>query len=546
MKTQPGSGELVPSSASTMDSLRRIERTEQRLWTLALLLLLLVTVGVLLLDATSVTVERLLTGMTARIVDLLSNYATSVALLTVVVMVCAYFYEKLAMVRSRNRELVQALDTSGQMLAQRNQQLDTWAQLSHNLITEFNLPRLLDLIVRTAAEVTQSDCAAVMLREENTPHLRLAAIHKRGLQMELARRVAERAIESGEHMYLTPEALPEDLDRPDLAWEELVALAASPLVSSNNVVGALLAGRLRPQEPFSEGEPIMAALNSFASQASIALEKADLYAANQRHVDRLERLLEDLRSAQSQAVRSERLAGLGTLAAGVGYAVNNSLAAIVGQADLLAERAESGRKGLRKDAVALRTRALQMAETLKRLLALSRGSEVETTPSLDLSDLVRHSIDLVRQDFAASRIEIAESYEDLPSIPGDALQLRHICMNLLLSAANVMREGGQLIARTSAHGDGFIRLQIEASAAPVSADSGAHLADLGPLRVDASEIGPGLAAVEQIIHAHGGVIEVQDEPDDGIRFDVRLPLSTSDAAPSASQQQPAATAAPDG
>ncbi len=546
MKTQPGRVERAPSSATTMDSLRRIERTEQRLWTLALLLLLLVTVGLLLLEATSVTVEHLLTGVTARLADLLSNYATSAALLAVVVMVCAYFYEKLVMVRSKNRELVRALDASGQMLAQRNQQLDTWAQLSHNLITEFNLPRLLDLIVHTAAEVTQSDCAAVMLREQNTPHLRLAAIHQRGLQMELARRVAERAIGSGEHICLTPDALPDDLDRPDLAWEELVSLAASPLVSSNNVVGALLVGRLRPQEPFSEREPIMAALNAFASQASIALEKADLYAENQRQLDRLERLLEDLRSAQSQAVRSERLAGLGTLAAGVGYAINNSLAAIVGQADLLAERAESGRKGFRKEAVALRTRALQMAETLKRLLALSRRSEVETTPSLDLSQLLRHSIDVVREDFAASRIEIAESYEDLPRVPGDALQLRHICMNLLLSAANAMREGGQLTVRTSAHGDGFIQLQIEASPAPVSADTGAPLADLGPLRVDASEIGPGLAAVEQIIHAHGGMIEVQDELDDTIRFDVRLPLATPDPALPASEQQPAATAASDG
>ncbi|MCJ7823097.1 MAG: GAF domain-containing protein, partial [Armatimonadetes bacterium] len=255
-----------------MDSLRRIERAEQRLWLLALVLLLLVTTGLLVLDASSVTVERLLTGMTARLSDILSSYSASLALLTIVLLVCAYFYEKLAMVRTQNRELVLALDTSAQILAQRNQQLDTWSQLSHSLITNFNLPRLLDLIVRTAAEVTQSDCAAVMLREERSAHLRVAAIHKRGLQMELARRVASMTISTGEHIYLRPDSLPEELDRPDLAWEDLVSLAAAPLVSADTVVGALLVGRLSPKEAFS-GQ-IIEGLDSFASQASIALEKA--------------------------------------------------------------------------------------------------------------------------------------------------------------------------------------------------------------------------------------------------------------------------------
>ena len=185
MKTRADQTHGGAPPGTPMDSLRRIERAEQRLWLLALLLLVLITTGLLVLEASSVTVERLLTGMTARVADILSSYGASLSLLTVVLLVCAYFYEKLAMVRTENRELVLALDTSAQILAQRNQQLDTWSQLSHSLITNFNLPRLLDLIVRTAAEVTQSDCAAVMLREEQSAHLRVAAIHQRGLQMAL-------------------------------------------------------------------------------------------------------------------------------------------------------------------------------------------------------------------------------------------------------------------------------------------------------------------------------------------------------------------------
>jgi len=508
---------------------------------LLMLLLLLITLGLFVLDATSAAVERLWSGVTARLTDLLNSYGASAALLTVVLLVCAYFYEKLVMVRNQNRELVRALGTSAQILAQRNQQLDTWAQLSHGPITKFNLPRLLDLIVNTAAEVTQSDCAAVMLREDKSAHLRLAAIHQRGLQMELARRVAAMTIETGEQVYLSPEALPEELDRPDLAWEDLVSLAAAPLVAADNIVGALLVGRLRPQEPFS-GQ-IVEALDSFASQASIALEKAYLYAENQKQLDRLGKLLEDLRSTQSQLVRSERGAGLGTLAAGAAYAINNPLAAIVARSNLVLAQEDWDEEAVREEVLAIRQRAVGTGETLKGFLELSRQSDSKSMESLKLNEVAHQALDLVRQEFRASGIEIAESYGELPRISGDSLQLQQVCVNLLVNASQVARGGGQLAIRTAVPETGWISLRIEgrsresASAGPVD-----EIAGLGPLEVTPSEVGPGLAAVGEIIHSHGGRIEAEGEPGTAAEFEIRLPISALDHKSGAAEQEHAGTA----
>jgi signal transduction histidine kinase len=520
-----------------MDSLRRIERAEQRLWLLALLLLVLVTTGLLVLDASSVTVERLLSGMTARLADILSSYGASLALLTVVLLVCAYFYEKLAVVRTQNRELVLALDTSAQILAQRNQQLDTWSQLSHSLITNFNLPRLLDLIVRTAAEVTQSDCAAVMLKEERSAHLRVAAIHQRGLQMELARRVAAMTINTGEHIYLRPNALPEELDRPDLAWEDLVSLAAAPLVAADTVVGALLVGRLAPQEPFSS--QIIEGLDSFASQASIALEKARLYAENQKQLDRLGKLLQDLRSTQSQLVNSERLAGLGTLAGGVAHVINGPLAAIVVRGDQLLAKNENA--GAVQDGVsAMRQRALRAGEVLKGFLQLSRRPAAHPTNSLDLNEVVRRALGLMRNDLQDSGIEIAECYEDLPFLRGDSLQLEQVCANLLVNAARVVRSGGRLAIQTAALEPGWIRCTIEVGAPePERAMAGDDSAGPAPIETEPSEIGPGLAAVAHIINAHGGRIETGGEPGDPTTFEVQLPVPVERQNSDAADREPA-------
>jgi hypothetical protein len=299
--------EQLHKRSDSLDSLSRIERTQQRLWILALLLLLLVSLGLLMVDAALHAAERLLFGMKDVARQVLDEYGTAVALLTIVLLACAYLYEKLLMVRDRNRELVEALDANARLLALRSHQLDTWDRLSHQLITNFNLPRLLELIARTAADVTDSDCAAVILSDQDSPHLRLAAIHRRGMETELARKAAAKVIATGEPIDLRFGSLPDDFDRPDLEWEELIGVAATPLLAADTIRGALLVGRLAPAGPLAHN--VTDVLASFGSQASIALEKAHLYAESQRQLQRLAGLLEELRRAddrrQASATTSE-------------------------------------------------------------------------------------------------------------------------------------------------------------------------------------------------------------------------------------------------
>ncbi len=293
----PDRAELT-STTNSLDSLNNIERAHQRLWTLAFILFVLVSLSLLMLDASSGAAERIFAGVktTARV--LLDQYGTAVALSVIILLICAYFYEKLGIVREQSRQLVGALEANARLLGLRNHQLDTWDQLSHQLITNFNLPRLLELIARTAAEVTESDCSAVMVAENDSPHLRLAAIYERGMQTELARRVACKLIETGKPVDLRPGSAPEDLDRPDLEWQHLVGIAATPLLAPDAIKGALLVGRLKPEEPFPSN--VAGVLQSFGSQASIALEKAQLYAESQKQLQRLAKLLGELRSAHER------------------------------------------------------------------------------------------------------------------------------------------------------------------------------------------------------------------------------------------------------
>ena len=514
-------------SPSSLDSLRKIERAEQRLWLLALVLFLLLAVSVLALDTTAATVERAIVGMTDTVKHVLANYATSAALLCVVLLACAYFYESLVILRRRNRELVRALDSSARSLALRNQQLESWNQVSHRLITNFNLPRLLELIVRTAAEVTESDCALVMLAEGGKGHLRLAAIHRRGLQTELARRVAAIVIETGEQVHLQPESLPEELDRPDLAWEDLVSLAAAPLVAANAIRGALLVGRVHPQEPFPDR--IVDSLASFASQASIALEKAHLYAQSQRQLDRLGKLLDDLRSAEAQLHQYDQFAGLGALEKGVAHVVDNSLPAIVSRAQRLLERRTSDNAEEREDMAALHEQTTRVADTLRNLLDLCRRSDRGAWQTVDVNRVVQKALDLMGHELQVSHIEVLPTYGDVPVISGSALQLEQAFVNIVLGATQRVTDGGRLAVETRPEDTEWVMLTVET--APPEDSPAVQEEDepsAGPVR-SAAAGETELAAVERIVRTHGGEIVVTGGSDRWVRFVVRLPAAASQA-----------------
>lgn len=521
MTTPRGNGRPGPSKGIGM--LARIERAERRLWRLALVLFMLLALSLLLLDATAVTTERGVGGITNRFLGIIDDYAASAALLVVVLLICAYFREKLVAVRRQNRELVSAIDSTAKLLSLRNQQLDAWNQLSHNLITNFNLPRLLDLVVRTATDVTECDCGIVMLVQEDRHHLRVAAIQARGLQVELARRVAEIVIGTGRELYLRPGELPEELDRPDLPWEDLVSLAAAPLTYGKDVVGAILVGRVQPREAF--GEDVIDSLSSFASQASIALEKAKLYAESQKQLDRLGKLLDDLRSTQAQLIESEKLAGLGLLADRVARGISCPVTAITARSDLLLAHEERAPDLVCRDITAIRHQAARISETLKELLTLHGRTEHRHPEPTDVNEIIRETLDVLRDDLELSGIEVAQSYGELPGLRASAGDLQQLFVNLLVSTCYAMPQGGRLTITTQASDSGSVEVRLEQTGSTVAADLGEGGLAAALFRSDGDDSKHVLGVTYGSVRALGGEMEATAKPGDKTELRIQLPVS---------------------
>jgi len=522
---------------TSLEKLGRIERAEKRLWFLALGLFLLLAVSLSLMDTTTVFQERIGRGWTTQAVSLLKDYGLSGALLIVAWLICAYFYEKLVSVRKQNRELVQALESVARTLSKRNQQLDTWSQLSHALITNFNLPRLLELIARTAAEVTESDCAAVILAERGARHLRLAAIHERGLQIELAERVAAIVIRTGHAICVSPDAPPEEIDRPDLPWDDLISLSAEPLVSSEKTVGALLVGRLHPRDPFPHH--VLDTLDSFANQASIALEKAHLYAENQKQLDRLGRLLDDLHTTQAQLSEAEKTVGLGVLSGGVAYVINNPVAGIMARVDRLLAGKELDRQALGDELGAIRRQTARVAGTLTGLLAMARRPSSGRVDQVDLNQLIHVTLDVMRQEYRAAGIEIEESFDALPHVRANASQLQQAFLNLFVNALHRMPYGGRLSVRTQGSRADWVQVEIEDVRDEIPPQISDRAIEMyGVWDVDRVETRLGLAAAERIIRSQGGTLIADGSAGVGTRVCVKLPGANGDVADTPGSEWP--------
>ena len=152
--------------------------------------------------------------------------------------------------------------------------------------------------------------------------------------------------------------------------------------------------------------------------------------------DRFNRMTEALQEAQDELVRSEKLATIGRLAAGVAHEVGNPLAAIGTYAEVLR------RKGADAEVlVALEREVARIDRIVRELLAYARPGG-ERTGSVDLAAALRNTIALLDAQGSLDGVQIAVEVEaPLPDVRGSAHTVEQMTVNLLLNAVDAAPNG---------------------------------------------------------------------------------------------------------
>jgi PAS domain S-box-containing protein len=228
------------------------------------------------------------------------------------------------------------------------------------------------------------------------------------------------------------------------------------------------------------------------------------------------------------ARRAEKLAALGTLAAGLAHELNNPIGIISSRIELMLLEGNSLPAALREDLTVLHRHAQRVARIASGLLSFARQSSGERMP-VDLNHVVSETLLLAEKQMAKEGISVVTTLASgLPAILGDANTLQQVLLNLITNAWDALDKGGELRIETSTVPDrpSAVRLVI--------ADTGQGIApDILPRIFDPffstkpSGTGLGLSITDGIVREHGGTIDVESGPGKGSRFVLTFPAVTA-------------------
>jgi len=228
-----------------------------------------------------------------------------------------------------------------------------------------------------------------------------------------------------------------------------------------------------------------------------------------------------------QLRRSDKLAALGTLAAGVAHEVKNPLHALTLNLHLLrAELAgpEPSTAEIKGYFDILRSEMDRIHRIVENFLRFSKPSIPEVT-SLNPHALLERVLSLTAFEAADHGVRIVMQFDPtLDALPGDDGQLSQVFLNIVINALQAMPSGGTLMV-TTRRSDGWAEIAVRDSGEGIQREILPHVFD-PYFTTRPRGVGLGLAIAHRIVEGHQGTIDVESEVGKGTTMIVRLPGAT--------------------
>jgi signal transduction histidine kinase len=292
-----------------------------------------------------------------------------------------------------------------------------------------------------------------------------------------------------------------------------------PMVARNRPVGVVIADNMYSGRPITDDKVEL--LETFVSQAALAVDNAEAYLSLQDKVDRLEKAYEELQSAQEQLVRAEQMAAIGDMAARIAHEIRNPLVTIGGFARAI-NRAPERASRVRSNSWIV----VQEVERLEKILSGIMDFAKPPTPVFEQNNINRiiEGMPLLLEDeLAASGVKIVKDLDEtIPLVTVDAAQIRQVLLNLIQNAVVALEGEGTVTVKTRAAGDHF-EVFISDTGRGIPEEVREKI--FAPFFTTRSAgTGLGLAIAKKIVEDHNGTITFESKPGEGTTFIVRLPI----------------------
>lgn len=245
---------------------------------------------------------------------------------------------------------------------------------------------------------------------------------------------------------------------------------------------------------------------------------------------KVEERTEELKTAQTQLLHSEKLAAVGKLAATVAHEVNNPLTGVYTYIKLMERKIEQGQidaADVGKYRGYLETMRREVERTtaiVQNLLDFTRPKEPVRKP-LNLVTVVEESLALIRNKLSLNNIEVVNLITPLPEVLADPAHMKQVFLNLLINACEAMEGGGILtIDGISEEKENRVTVSVHDTGVGIEPE---HLARIFDPFFSTKEKGTGLglSVVNGIVSRHNGKVDVESSPGKGTTIRVTLPIT---------------------
>jgi two-component system, NtrC family, sensor kinase len=399
------------------------------------------------------------------------------------------------------------------MLRQRNRELAALDEINRAISASLDLDEVLVSALDGLNSLIEADALTIILDDAESDSLVIQAsrspddIDLKGKVIpedDATLRVAIDENRSTFQTSVTSGIWNEILDRSPLD------LLCVPLLQEGYAIGAMLAA----SRPGGINRQHTHLVEHIAATVVIAVEKARMF-------QDLEAFAEEIERSQNRLIQAEKMAAVGRLTASLAHEINNPLQAVQNSLHLARHQGLNAEK--RQSFLDMAQNEVnRLIQIVRRMLDFYRPSS--TTQTLNLNRPVEDALAIARKRLEQSHVEVeAQLATDLPPVQGTSNQLTQVFLNIVINAIEAMPDGGRLWVATTHH-----KKQREIIAAfrdngpGIEPEIRTHLFEPFHTSKDTGT-GLGLAISYSIIERHNGTIAVENVPDGGTAFIIRLP-----------------------
>jgi signal transduction histidine kinase len=235
-----------------------------------------------------------------------------------------------------------------------------------------------------------------------------------------------------------------------------------------------------------------------------------------------------LERAHAETRRSERLAALGQLTAGLAHEIRNPLGIIKGSAEMLNQKLANANPLAAELSGYISSEVNRLSALVSRFLDFARPLQAETRP-MEVTDVLDKALRPVEEQWRGGKVTVERAYQDnLPLVPLDATLCEQVFVNLVQNAFEAMGdEGGTLrleVAQRESDNREGVEVRIQDSGPGISAELREQI--FNPfVTTKSTGVGLGLSIVSQIMDEHNGTIRLLDTGGHGAGFGLFFPIS---------------------